>query len=188
MITFNQLLLENASVVMYHKSPINPVIIMKHGLKVSKKNFGKTWDKQYNVYVDRGWYSGHEIFLATGTNVWSGMAGPGFIYAVDVNGLKMIPDYPTLQGVIGTVFISQNGKIVLGRDEDVTWKEFPQCLQRFSKHGIGKLGDEKYRIVYVTKQDLDSNIQCCVATTQSVAISGPIPPDRILSYKKFKVS
>lgn len=146
---------------LYHTTNIRPEIILKEGL-IGRKSIGFSTASDWVFKF--GWLPDNVIFLSSDPDMYAeeGM----YTYAVNVSGLGLLPDYPSL--VDKGAMIEEAGYLWWQNLEDV-----PKTLK--SKH------DEDYGIDkdMLTGEDT-------LAVTGTAVVEGPISPDRVELFRSTR--
>jgi len=141
-----------SSLILYHHSDISPDIVLKQGLQ--KKSLGLT--EAGTWAEEEGWIPKGCIYLSKDIESWPGQ----YVYAVNIEGLSLLPDFPSLVDVKAYVDID---------NECLYWKnssEVPVVLKNNYNEDYGINHQE------ITGED-------SLAITGNVCVQGPIDPSRI---------
>jgi hypothetical protein len=143
--------------VLYHSTSVPPVKVLQEGLV---QHLGQGHSEESVWVFQAGWLPSGVIFLSARPGKYEGK----YVYAVDVEGLKLLADYPSLVDK-GAYVDPDEGILYWERRGDV-----PRAIR--------PMVDEENSI---SKEDLSGTDTLIV--TGTAAVEGPIPPSRVVVYK-----
>jgi len=114
-----------SSTVLYHHTNTPPEIVTKEGLQ--QKSHGLTdagsWAEE------EGWIPKGCIYLSYSKGMWPGK----YVYAVNVDGLELLPDFPSLVD-IGAYIDSNNESLYWENDSEVPYSLSNKCEENSIYH------------------------------------------------------